>query len=455
LTLKGGVREDAARRMKVLVADDDLGILLALELLLRQEGIDVVCASTPEEAWAVACADAFDLFLLDLNYTKDTTSGAEGFSLLSRLHGEYARKPIVVMTAWASIDGAVEAMRRGASDYLPKPWDNAHLIELVRRFDPTRASAPDDFDSLAEKSPAMRQVLSTIDHVAFSDLPVLITGEHGTGKEMIARRIHAKSARPGAFVAVNAGAFPDGMLESELFGHVRGAFTDAKADRRGAFAEAESGTLFLDEVANMPLMQQAKLLRVLQDGQFRPLGAQAAVRSTARVVSATNVDVDEASRNGGFRADLLYRLNAIHIRLPPLRERREQIPALAARFVRTTALRHGLRTPELDAGVIDALSAHDWPGNVRELEHTMQRAVLLSASTGRITPELLSLPSTTSSSSARPPVPAGTIKDAERALITDALERHPGDRAAAARSVGLSRSAFYRRIQQLGIKLDR
>ena len=439
--------------MKVLVVDDDQAILLALDLLLHKEGIAVVTATTPEQAIVAAQGELYDAFLLDLNYTKDTTSGEEGFSLLSRLHAAYPRKPIVIMTGWASIEGAVQAMRRGASDYLPKPWDNARLVALLRKLDPAQAAvgALDDVDTLAERSPAMASVLSTIEHVAFSDLPVLITGEHGTGKEMIARRIHARSARHGAFVAVNAGAFPDGMLESELFGHIRGAFTDAKADRRGAFADARDGTLFLDEVANMPIVQQAKLLRVLQDGHFRPLGADATVCSTARVVSATNSEIDAEVRDGRFRADLLYRLNTIHIHLPPLRERREQIPPLAQRFVTDTAVRHGLPIPELDAGTMEALCAHDWPGNVRELEHTMQRAVLLSASTGRIT-EPVSLGARSHSMTS--PV-AGTVKDVERTLIVSALARFPGDRLAAAKSLGLSRSAFYRRIQQLGIKLER
>ena len=435
--------------MLVLAVDDDQAVLVALELLLQKEGIALECVTTPQAACERASARRFDVFLLDLNFTKDTTSGQEGLSLLSHLHRSHPGKPIVVLTGWASVEGAVEAMKRGATDYIPKPWDNRRLVELLRKLDGPKPLA-DDFDTIAAASPLMRSVLTTIDHIAFSDLPVLVSGEHGTGKEMIARRIHAQSARKGAFVAVNAGAFPDGMLESELFGHVRGAFTDAKFDRRGAFAEAANGTLFLDEVANMPTLQQAKLLRVLQERTFRPLGAPAAVESTARIISATNVDIEDEVKNRGFRADLLYRLNAIHIRIPALRERREQIPLLMRRFVADTASRYGIAAPAIGPAVMDALSDHDWPGNVRELEHTIQRAVLLSTSTGQITVESLAL------AAAKAPVAlAGTVKDAERALIISALERFPGDRLAAAESVGLSRSAFYRRIQQLGIKLKR
>lgn len=441
--------------MKVLVVDDDEGILLALSLLLRKEGIAVATAKSPGEACAAAAREAFELFVLDLNYTKDTTSGKEGMSLLSQLRAEWPRKPIVVMTGWASIDGAVESMRRGANDYLPKPWDNQQLVELIRRFDPAMAkpSAQDDWDTLAEQSPAMRSVLATIEGVSFSDLPVLVTGEHGTGKEVVARRIHAKSARPGAFVAVNAGALPDAMLESELFGHVRGAFTDAKSCRPGAFEEAAKGTLFLDEVANMPITQQAKLLRVLQDGEYRPLGASACERSSARIVSATNAAISEQVRMGDFRADLFYRLNAIHIHLPPLRERREMIPALARRFVTETAARHGLVVPEIEPAALDELVEYPWPGNVRELEHTMQRATLFSRTSGRITPEALGLHV---EPVATPVVLAQTsLKEAERTLILNALERNPGDRAAAAKSLGMTRSSFYRRINRLGIKLGR
>jgi DNA-binding NtrC family response regulator len=309
-------------------------------------------------------------------------------------------------------------------------------------------------------SEAMRQVLATIEQVAFSDVAVLVTGEHGTGKEIIARLIHEKSGRRGAFVAVNAGALPEGTFESELFGHVRGAFTDARGDRAGAFARAREGTLFLDEIANMPLTQQAKLLRVLQERAFQPLGAAAPEASTARIVSATNVDVATLTADGRFRPDLMYRLNTIHLELPPLRARREEIAGLAERFVRREAERYGLPIPAIDEAALSRLEEHDWPGNVRELEHAIQRAVLLSASTGRITTEHLGLRGVAGTAATNTSAPSvagvvGTIKDAERAAVLHALSRFPDDRMAAARSLGLSRSAFYRRLTQLGIRPTR
>ncbi|HEY2510543.1 MAG TPA: sigma-54 dependent transcriptional regulator [Polyangiaceae bacterium] len=451
------------------MADDDDAVLMALQLLLRRERIEVACARAPREVLATMKGGGFDAVLLDLNYERDTTSGKEGFSLLDELRREYPGVPVIVMTGWASIDGAVQAMRRGAVDYVPKPWDNARLVSLLREAAPAlvRQGQPPKAPALGFESPAMQQVLATIDQVAFSDVPILVTGEHGTGKEIVARLVHAKSGRRGSFVAVNAGALPEGTFESELFGHVRGAFTDAKSDRQGAFALARDGTLFLDEIANMPPAQQAKLLRVLQERSFQALGASSPEVSTARVVAATNADVDALAAEGRFRPDLLYRLNAIHLRLPPLRDRPEEIPGLAARFVQREAERYGLPVPELESAVMPLLLAHDWPGNVRELEHAMQRAVLLSARERRIGVAQVGLRAAPPAAAPLPnadPDPAGapsssasnaTLRDAERAAILRALERFPGDRLAAAKSLGLSRSAFYRRLAHYGIRPPR
>jgi DNA-binding NtrC family response regulator len=468
--------------MRVLVADDDEAVLLALELLLQREGMQVTRATAPSQvlvelglaaasgpsAAQPALAQAgCDALLLDLNYERDTTSGQEGFALLERLRRERPALPVVVMTGWASIEGAVEAMRRGAVDYVPKPWNNAKLVELIRGLSspglrcaelwPAEAALP-----VARESAAMQALRATIDKVAFSDVPILVTGEHGTGKELVARSIHQRSGRPGQFVALNAGALAEGTFESELFGHVRGAFTDAKAAREGAFARAEAGTLFLDEIANMPLSQQAKLLRVVQERQYQPLGASALQASSARIVSATNVDIDALARAGQFRPDLLYRLNTIRLHVPPLRERLDELPGLLDGFLRRELERYALPLPELHPGVWERLAAHDWPGNVRELEHVIQRAVLLSARGGRLAPEHLDLPLPSGPRSvAHPePVPRGalatgapeTVREAERAAILRALERFPEDRRAAAESLGLSRSAFYRRLSQYGIR---
>ncbi|MET0414171.1 MAG: sigma-54 dependent transcriptional regulator, partial [Polyangiaceae bacterium] len=332
----------------------------------------------------------------------------------------------------------------------------------LRELSPDRCGEPERASSaLGHASPAMQRLHAMIDQVAFSDVSILITGEHGTGKELIARAIHDKSGRRGAFVAINAGALAEGTFESELFGHVRGAFTDAKVAREGAFARAQGGTLFLDEIANMPLSQQAKLLRVLQERVYQPLGATGQRTSTARIVAATNVDLDRLAQGSSFRPDLLYRLNTLHLHVPPLRERMDELPGLVQRFMKRETERYGLPLPPLEAGVMDRLLAHSWPGNVRELEHVIQRSVLLSAGRGVLTRSHLDLrlPQPTEAASAlEAPLALGsaelpqTVQDAQKAAILRALQRFPGDRRAAAESLGLSRSAFYRRLALYGIR---
>jgi DNA-binding NtrC family response regulator len=371
--------------------------------------------------------------------------------LLGKLRELDPALPVVVMTAWGSIEGAVEAMRRGARDYLTKPWDNARLVATLRaqlelrqalrtanRLDAEAArTRARELPRVVARSRAMAQVMALVERVAPSQASVLITGEHGTGKEVIARAIHAASARAGgAFVAVNAGGLADGVLESELFGHVKGAFTDARADRIGCFELADGGTLFLDEIANMPTAQQARLLRVLQTGELHPVGSSRPRRIDARVLAATNADVARAAAEGRFREDLLYRLNTVEIQLPPLRDRREDIPELAAAF---------LEGKRLSAAAMEALLAHPWPGNVRELEHVIERASLLAAS-DEITPDDLML----RARAAR--IEAMTLDQAERYLIERALAAHGGNVADAARVLGVSRSALYRRLASLGIR---
>ncbi|HEY0777173.1 MAG TPA: sigma-54 dependent transcriptional regulator, partial [Gemmatirosa sp.] len=341
----------------MLVADDQPAILDALALLLGDEGFAVESARTPQQAVAAAGRAAargadFDAALVDLNYTRDTTSGREGLDLIPALLSFDPTLPIVVMTAWGSVEGAVEAMRRGARDYVEKPWDDARLATTLRthaelgralrraraleaenrvlRQDATGGTNGAAAPMLAE-SAAMRPVLQLLARVGPSDANVLVTGEHGTGKELVARRLHAMSARAGRpLVVVNMGGLSEGVFESELFGHVRGAFTDAKVDRVGRFELADTGTLFLDEVGNMSPAQQAKLLRVLQEGEVERVGSSRARRVDVRVVSATNADLRGDVSTGRFREDLLYRLNTVEIRLPPLRERREDVPLLAA-----------------------------------------------------------------------------------------------------------------------------
>ena len=452
---------------RVLIADDQVDVLEALRLLLKGEGFDIVTAGSPAGVLAVVDGQELDAVLIDLNYARDTTSGKEGMDLLSALQRNDATLPVVVMTAWSSVDGAVEAMRRGARDYLAKPWDNARVVatlrtqvELARALrqgrrlaDETSRQRAHQLPSLIAESPKMREVMRLMERVAPSDANVLITGQHGTGKEVAARWLHAASKRAERpFVAVNAGGLAEGVFESELFGHVRGAFTDARADRTGCIELADGGTLFLDEIANMPMQQQAKLLRVLQTGEFHPVGSSRVRRADVRVLSATNVDVGSEVSHGRFREDLLYRLNTVEIRLPPLRERREDVPLLAAHFLDRQASRYGRRVT-LAPDAMTALLEHPWPGNVRELEHVVERALLMCAGDVVHAADLLlagSGGSVRSDGGGR--FDDLSLEEAERYLIQRALDRYSGNVSDAARALGLSRSAFYRRLAHHGLK---
>ena len=429
-------------------------------MLARTQGFDVRTASSPAAVIAMCEAEELDVCLLDLNYARDTTSGTEGLDLLSRLRELDPTLPVVVMTAWGTIEGAVEAVRRGARDYLQKPWDNARLLatlsaqlelrralRTVNRLDAEAARTREaELPVMVARSRAMQQVMSLVERVAPSNASILITGEHGTGKEVLARTIHAASARRDhAFVAVNAGGLSDGVLESELFGHVKGAFTDARTDRTGCFELADGGTLFLDEIANMPLGQQARLLRVLQTGEFHPVGSSRARRVDVRVLAATNADVAREAAAGRLREDLVYRLNTVELRLPALRERRDDLAELASVFL---ARARGGSQRRLGASAMQALLAHSWPGNVRELEHVIERASLL-ASGDEITADDLQL---RPRGDLPPQLEDMTLEQVERHLIERALAAHGGNVSEAARVLGLSRSALYRRLTSLGIR---
>jgi DNA-binding NtrC family response regulator len=445
---------------RLLVADDQPDVLEAIRMLARAHGFEVRTATSPAAVLALCEAEDFDVCLLDLNYARDTTSGVEGMGLLGRLRELDPTLPVVVMTAWGSIEGAVEAIRRGARDYLQKPWDNTRLIatltaqlelrralRTVNRLDAEAARARQaELPAIVARSRAMQQVMALVERVAPSSASVLITGEHGTGKEVVARALHAASARAArAFVAVNAGGLSDGVLESELFGHVKGAFTDARADRTGCFELADGGTLFLDEIANMPHGQQARLLRVLQTGEFHPVGSSRARKVDVRVLAATNADVSREAAEGRLREDLVYRLNTVELRLPPLRERRDDIPDLASLFL---ARGHAGPVRRLSPAAMEALLAHPWPGNVRELEHVIQRAGLL-ATGDEIGPSDLML---RARGDAAPRLEDMTLEQVERYLIERTLAAQGGNVTEAARVLGLSRSALYRRLASLGIR---
>jgi DNA-binding NtrC family response regulator len=447
---------------KVLIADDQQDVLEALRFLLKAEGYQIESASSPRAVIQNVEKNQYDAVLLDLNYTRDTTSGQEGLDLLERLRQMDSSLPVIVMTAWGSVDLAVEAMRRGARDFVQKPWDNARLLSTVRtqvELGKTlrraeKLEAENEIlrgewtrDLIAE-SPAMKPVLQIIARVGPSEANVLITGEHGSGKGVIARAMHAASARSQQpLVTVNTGGLSEGIFESELFGHVKGAYTDAKADRAGRFELADGGTLFLDEIANVPMSQQAKLLRVLETGEFERVGSSKTRSVNVRILSATNANLREEVEAGRFREDLLYRLNTIEIAIPPLRDRREDIPLLAQHFLSRSATKYRKDVTGFTKDAMQALLRHTWPGNVRELEHAMERAVLMANGAevresdlflqfrGGDTPRLEDL----------------SLEEMEKLLIEKALSRFDGNVTRTADALGLSRSALYRRLQRYNL----
>jgi len=447
---------------RVLAADDQPDVLEALRLLLKGEGFQIETVSAPGAALAAAEQRDFDVALVDLNYARDTTSGREGLDLLARLQALDPTLPVVVMTAWGSVDVAVEAMRRGARDFVQKPWENARLIAILRtqvelgrslrrekRLEAeNRALRGDGGPRLIAQSAAMRPVLDMIERVGPSDANVLITGENGSGKGTVAQALHAASLRaPKPLVTVNAGGLSEGVFESELFGHVKGAFTDAKADRVGRFELADGGTLFLDEIANVPLNLQTKLLRVLETGEFERVGSSRTRKVDVRIVSATNADLHQEVAAGRFRQDLLFRINTIEIRVPALRERREDIPPLAQHFVKQHAQRYRKALGGFDAGALRALEEHTWPGNVRELDHAVERAVLMSRGDTIRASDLALRPAESGASR----LEEMSLEEVEAFLIKKALARFDGNVSRAAEALGLSRSALYRRLQRYGL----
>jgi len=452
----------AAHSPRILIADDQPDVRESLRLLLKSEGFRVDTAASPAAALAAQEAVGADLVLMDMNYTRDTTSGAEGLELLAGLLALDPALPVLVMTAWGSIDLAVEAMRRGAKDFIQKPWENARLLATLRthlelaaalkrglRLEAENRILREGEVDLVAASRAMQHVLKLVERVGPSDASVLITGENGTGKSLLAKALHAASARAHRpLLTLNAGGLSEGVLESELFGHVKGAFTDAKGDRAGRFELADGGTLFLDEIANAPLALQAKLLRVLETGQFERVGSSRTLTADVRILSATNADLDAEVAAGRFRQDLRFRLNTIELHVPPLRERPEDILPLAQRFLADLAGRYR-KAVAFDAAAQRALAAHAWPGNVRELAHAVERALLMAQGPWITPPDLmLTVPNTRAGQ--QPALEDLSMDEVEALLIRKALARH-GSATAAAQALGLSRSAMYRRLARLGI----
>ncbi len=447
---------------RILAADDQAHILEAIQLLLKPQGYKVDVARSPELVREALASEQYDAVLIDLNYTRDTTSGREGLDLLSEIVGLDSTLPVIVMTAWGNVELAVEAMRRGARDFIQKPWENERLLSILRTQVEVHRALQDAERLAAENrllnaqgrlefiatSPSMVPVLEAITRIAPSDANVLVTGEHGTGKEVVARTIHALSLRKNqALIAVNTGGLAEGVFESELFGHVKGAFTDARTDRIGRFELADHGTIFLDEIGNVPIRQQAKLLRAIESGEIERVGSSRSKKVDVRLISATNTDLKGACDTGQFREDLLFRLNTVEIHLPALRERREDIPPLALHFLSQYASRYRRPVKGVEPTAFQSLLQYTWPGNVRELEHTMERAVLMCR-TEQIQVGDLGLGSQRAQAQNLEELSLETV---ESILIRKALQRFQGNVSQAAEALGLSRGALYRRMEKYGL----
>jgi DNA-binding NtrC family response regulator len=453
-----------AQPYRILLADDQADIRDALRLLLKREGYETQAVASPAEALSAIESREFDAVLMDLNYARDTTSGQEGLDLLTGIQMLDSTLPVVVMTAWSSIELAVEAMRRGARDFVQKPWENTRLLSILRtqidlrqalrqasRLEAeNRILRAESRPTFLAKSPAMAPVLELIGRIGPSDANVLITGEHGTGKEVVARTLHALSNRTSKpMVTVNAGGLSEGVFESELFGHVKGAFTDARSDRVGRFELAHDSTLFLDEIANVPLNLQAKLLRVLETGDLERVGSSTTRRVNVRVLAATNADINAEATAGRFRQDLLFRLNTIEIHIPPLRDRREDIDLLAHHFLQGYSNRYRKNIASFDSAAVRALHEHAWPGNVRELDHAVERGVLMAAGP-TVRAGDLGLRAQAAGGAAK--LEEMSLDEVEQYLIQRTLSRHEGNVSQAAKALGLSRSAMYRRLQKHGLE---
>ncbi len=444
---------------RILIADDQADVLKALRLLLRSEGYEMTTASSVQEIVEAVENNDFDVVLMDLNYVRGETSGKQGLDLLERIRQIDESLPAVVMTAWGSIELAVEAMRRGARDFVQKPWKNERLLSVLRtQVELGRAlregrKLSQEIDYLKDESrkmliavsPVMRPVVETIARVGPSDANILITGENGSGKGVVAQALHAASLRRNkTLVTVNAASVPETVFESELFGHVAGAFTDAKTDRMGRFQLADKGTLFLDEIAAVPVNLQSKLLRVLESGEFERIGSSRTCYVDVRILSATNADLDQEVAAGSFRQDLLYRLNTVCIHVPPLRKRPEDIPVLAAHFLQGYVTKYRKAISGFSDAAMQALLDYNWPGNVRQLDHAIERAVLM-ANGPLLGPADLGLHPTEPSNLN---LESMTLDQIEYWAVRKAFDRHNGDISKAAQALGLSRAALYRRLEK-------
>ena len=465
------MKRTGAAKETILIVDDDASVVTSLSLLLKQAGYRSESATTPEQALSLIESEPPALVLQDMNFSRQTT-GEEGVELLKRIKARRPDLPVILITAWGSISLAVQGVRAGASDFITKPWSHQQIIQAVNTAlglaaanssraqgqTPTREEldARYDFKDLVGSDPKFLRVLELIGRVAPTDASVLIMGESGAGKELIADAIHRNShRRDKPFVKVNLGGIPAQLFESEMFGHVKGAFTDARADRKGRFETADGGTIFLDEIGDLDASAQVKLLRVLQDRTYEALGSSATRTVDVRVISATNRNLAETVAAGAFREDLLYRLNLIPIHLPPLRERSTDIPLAANYFLDSLTKVYRRAGLSISDEALRWLRNQQWPGNVRQLRHTIERALLISGNDVLEIEDFepaFEMDAREERKDALPQVGSMTIDDMEKAMIVKAMKYHDGNISKVAEALGLSRAALYRRFEKYGIR---
>ncbi len=451
---------------KILIIDDDEDVLLAAKLLLKKHAQQVTIEKNPKKIPFLLNNDTYDVILLDMNFSKDTTSGKEGFYWLNEIKSRDPRAVVILITAFGDVEMAVKALKEGATDFVLKPWQNDKLLATlntavklrqsyyeVDKLRKAKKQLEEDinqpFKDIIGSSPAMQHIYKLVDKVAATDANVLILGENGTGKELIARAIHQKSLRAdNVYVSVDMGAITETLFESELFGHKKGAFTDAHTDRTGRFEAANGGTLFLDEIGNLSLPLQSKLLAALQNREITKLGENTATPIDIRLICATNMPLLQMVENKTFRQDLLYRINTVEIKLPPLRERTEDIPQLATHFITMYAKKYRKQVAGIQQGALEKLKLYNWPGNVRELQHAIERAIIMCEEEELTTMDFFFLSSTGNNNSSGN---SFNLEQVEQSVIEKALEKHNGNISKAAKELGLTRASLYRRLEKYGL----
>ncbi|UAA40699.1 sigma-54-dependent Fis family transcriptional regulator [Paraneptunicella aestuarii] len=446
------------KKPRILIVDDRHDIYLSTSFVLEDNGYCTIEANSPDQARQIIQQDKVDLILLDMNFSLDTTSGEEGITFLSWLSKSDFNIPVVAMTAWSNVALAVKAMQLGAGDFIEKPWQNQRLLQIIKQqltlssLRVQNKKTQQRLESIVQqeyvwRSPCMRKLLEQIKSVAVTDVNILLTGENGTGKSQLAKAIHLLSGyRAGRFVSVNMGAIAESLFESEMFGHKKGAFTDAKNNRIGRIELANQGTLFLDEIANIPMSQQVKLLRVLESGQYEVLGSSHTQYMNTRIISATNSDLQKLIANEEFREDLFYRLNTLEFRVPTLREREQDIVPLAEHFISQLSRKYKREAVVLTESAKRMLKTYHWPGNIRELSHLMERAILLVQGNELCADDLPMISASLNQKEDK--FAMMTLEQAERKLIKQALVSTASNMTQAAKLLGLTKSSLYRRLEK-------